>query len=129
MDTDSSGRHELAQRLEEWLRVHNWTPRRLSLAAGCPENAVGRILERPSRDTQPETWRKLAQYLGWPERETLALAGHALPPEPSDDPEGELLTLLRQLGLRGKYLEHIRFQIEVLRRASQTEANGEPEAC
>jgi hypothetical protein len=121
-----NGRQELAQRLEDWLRAKNWTPRRLSLDAGLPENAVKRILERPERDTQPETWRKLAQYLKWDERDTLALAGHATAPEPSDDPEGQLDRLLRQMGLRGRYLEHIRFQIEVLKRACQLESNGEP---
>ena len=90
----------LNQRLEAWLKQHNYTPRRLSLEAGCGEGQVRRILESTNYSPQSDTWRKLARTMGWDEREVLALAGLAPEPLPEQD---EPLTIirreLRRLGL------------------------------
>jgi hypothetical protein len=96
-----SGRTILAERLAAWLRAQGTrsSARDLSLRADCAENAVSRILRKPERETQRETWEKLAAYLGWEVEETLALAGYGQAPEPEgDDPD---LLMERAMELRG----------------------------
>jgi hypothetical protein len=115
-------RQELAQRLSDWLRERNWAPRRLSVEAGLAENAVGRILERPERETQIETWRKLARYLGWDEREVLDLAGFGTPREQADDPWMHLEAAMSGFSLEEEFREHLRRQVQFLLDARRARA-------
>lgn len=103
------------------MREKDWAPRRLSLEAGLAENAVGRILERPERETRHETWQKLAAYLKWDLRDVERLAYGAAPDTDEPDPWGLLDAAMRGFHLGEKYREHIRRQVEFLLQANQVE--------
>lgn len=96
-ETNHAGLGALKRELAEWVRVHRTNDRQLAIRAELSENTVRRIIQQPAYNPGTDTWRKLADAVGWDLLDVLARAGRA-PAGQSPEPWPMIEVALRGLG-------------------------------